>query len=447
MTLDAFLDVPAAVKANDRLAWQAKFADFTLVLDDQAGAAIAITVRNGAVTATRGDIDEAKIRLTAPAESWAAYLSPTPPPGFQNFHSMYTVRRLDILGDHVAMQRHLFLIEGLLASARARPADAGPPPSRPATEPSIDPVVGRYLRLDIEGRPHSVYFEEAGSGIPLLCLHTAGADARQYRALLRDPAITSNFRVIAFDLPWHGKSSPPAGFEKELYRLSTERYLDTVMAVKRALGLDRPAVIGCSIGGRAVLHLALRHGDEFRAGIGLQSALSAEARNEPGAPGIERFYRPDMYGSEVGAAYVSTLMPPAGDGYWETLWHYMQSGPGVFMGDLHYYLTDGDLRNGLVRGIDRHKCPLYLLTGEYDLSATPEMAAELAREVHAEHFEVMKSLGHFPMSENPELFLTYLRPVLDKVRALDVAPASLDPRTGVGKAAAVPGQPNGNDMA
>ena len=47
------------------------------------------------------------------------------------------------------------------------------------------------------------------------------------------------------------------------------------------------------------------------------------------------------------------------------------------------------------------KCPLYLLTGEYDLSATPALTAELARLVKARHFEVMKGLGHFPMSESP----------------------------------------------
>jgi pimeloyl-ACP methyl ester carboxylesterase len=29
---------------------------------------------------------------------------------------------------------------------------------------------------------------------------------------------------------------------------------------------------------------------------------------------------------------------------------------------------------------------------------------------------VMKGLGHFPMSENPEAFLGYLRPVLDEIR-------------------------------
>ena len=50
----------------------------------------------------------------------------------------------------------------------------------------VEPVVGRYMHLTLNGQTHRVYVEEAGSGVPLLCLHTAGADTRQYRALMND---------------------------------------------------------------------------------------------------------------------------------------------------------------------------------------------------------------------------------------------------------------------
>ncbi len=50
----------------------------------------------------------------------------------------------------------------------------------------LDPIVGRYLHVTLQGRPHRLYFEEAGHGIPLVCLHTAGADGRQFRHLLTD---------------------------------------------------------------------------------------------------------------------------------------------------------------------------------------------------------------------------------------------------------------------
>ncbi len=57
-----------------------------------------------------------------------------------------------------------------------------------------------------------------------------------------------------------------------------------------------------------MLHLALRHGEEFRAAIGLQSALHAEVRPTEGAEG--RLYRPDVNGSELCAATVAGVMAP-----------------------------------------------------------------------------------------------------------------------------------------
>jgi pimeloyl-ACP methyl ester carboxylesterase len=337
-----------------------------------------------------------------------------PAAGFQSLVAMQRMGHLRIERDMLAWGRNLLFLEQLFAALR--PPAAAEAPAAIGT-PVIEPVVGRYLRLDLGGKPHRVYFEEAGEGIPLLCLHTAGADGRQYRAILNDAEITRRYRVIAFDLPWHGKSSPPAGFQTEAYQLTTDLYVDTVMAVSRALGLERPVVMGCSIGGRAVLHLALRHGSHFRAAIGLQSATHADAGADTRLRDLGVLYRPDVHGQEAAAGTVACLIAPSSPQAekWETLWHYMQGGPSVFLGDLHYYFTDGDLRNAALEGLDAKACPLYLLTGEYDLSATPELSAELARLTRARHFEIMQGLGLFPMSENPSQFRRYLLPLLDRI--------------------------------
>ncbi len=39
-------------------------------------------------------------------------------------------------------------------------------------------------------RPRRIFFEQAGEGRPVLCLHTAGADTRQWRHLMNDAQIT-----------------------------------------------------------------------------------------------------------------------------------------------------------------------------------------------------------------------------------------------------------------
>lgn len=277
----------------------------------------------------------------------------------------------------------------------------------------IEPITGRYMRLEIEGRAHRIYWEEAGAGIPLLCLHTAGADGRQWRALMDDPAITDRFRVIAYDMPWHGKSSPPEGWQDEDYALKSDGYVTQILAVCEALELERPVVMGCSIGGRIVLYLAHRHPDMFRALIGLQSSGHVDPYYD-----TSWLARPDV-GGEVNAASVSGLMAPMSPARdrWETLWHYMQGGPGIFKGDLHFYKGDGDIRSKLAE-IDVARCPVHLLTGEYDYSCPPADTLEVARILGVEA-TIMKGIGHFPMSENPALFRSHLLPVLDEIARKD----------------------------
>ncbi|HUN47180.1 MAG TPA: alpha/beta hydrolase [Stellaceae bacterium] len=276
----------------------------------------------------------------------------------------------------------------------------------------IDPIIGRYVHMDLGGRAQRIYFEEAGSGIPLVCLHTAGADGRQFRHLMTDAAVTDHYRVLAFDMPWHGKSTPPDGWEREEYRLTTQSYAEAILAFCAALNLARPVVLGCSIGGRIVLHLAIEHAEKFRALIGLEAADFQTPWYD-----TEWLHRPDVHG-EISAALVSGLMAPQSPdaARWETLWMYMQGGPGIFKGDLHFYRVDGDLREK-VRAIDPRRCPLYLLTGEYDFSCTPEDTQRTARQIPGVEAVVMKELGHFPMSENPALFRTYILPVLERIRA------------------------------
>jgi pimeloyl-ACP methyl ester carboxylesterase len=277
-----------------------------------------------------------------------------------------------------------------------------------------EPIVGRYLRLDLDGRRHRLYVEEAGQGIPLVCLHTAGADGRQWRHLLTDAEITRHFRVLAFDMPWHGKSLPPVGWQDEEYRLTTQGYIHLVMAFIRTLGLERPVVLGCSIGGKIVLELARLHAPAFRALIGLESAdYQAPWYDDTGW-----LHRPDVHGGEVSGAMMSGLIAPQSpsETRWDTLWMYMQGGPGVFKGDLFFYRADGDFRDR-VSQIDTSKCPLYLLTGEYDFSCTPADTERTAAKIKGARVTIMKEIGHFPMSENPAQFRRYILPVLEEIRA------------------------------
>ena len=275
----------------------------------------------------------------------------------------------------------------------------------------FEDIIGRYLNINVDNTNYRIYVEEAGQGIPLLCLHTAGSDGRQFRHILNDQKITKNFRVIAFDLPWHGKSNPPEDYELKDYKLTTSLYKKIIMSFCDNYKLNEPVIMGCSMGGRVVLHLALEHSNYFKAVIALEGSDKLEPYYD-----LDWLYRPDIHGGLIQSAFVSSQIAPQSPDKFrhETLWHYMQGGPGIFKGDLYFYWHDGDFddRSGL---IDTSKCPVYLLSGEYDCSCTPERTLATASRIKGAKAVIIPGIGHFPMSENPELFKSYIYPILDEI--------------------------------
>ena len=275
----------------------------------------------------------------------------------------------------------------------------------------FEDIIGRYLNINVDDTNYRIYVEEAGQGIPLLCLHTAGSDGRQFRHILNDQKITKHFKVIAFDLPWHGKSNPPEGYELNDYKLTTSLYKKIIMSFCDNYKLNEPVIMGCSMGGRVVLHLALEHSNYFKAVIALEGSDKLEPYYD-----LDWLYRPDIHGGLIQSAFVSSQIAPQSPDKFrhETLWHYMQGGPGIFKGDLYFYWHDGDFddRSGL---IDTSKCPVYLLSGEYDCSCTPERTLATASRIKGAKAVIIPGIGHFPMSENPELFKSYIYPILDEI--------------------------------
>ena len=265
---------------------------------------------------------------------------------------------------------------------------------------ALEPILGRYMTLDIAGRAQRIYFEEAGLGPAVLLFHTAGADNRQWRHILNDAELTARYRFIAPDLPWHGKSLPPDGWQTEEYLLTTETYMATVLAIADGLDLMRPIFTGCSMGGRIALQLALHHGARFSGFIAVEASDF-----QPAWYDIDWFHRPDAPGGEMGAALVSANIAPRAPetDRWSTQWMFMQSGPGVFRGDLSFY-TEDDSLVGALGGIDTRVAPVHIMAGEYDLTCTPDDARRTAAAIPGATLEIMPGIGHFPMSEHPQRF-------------------------------------------
>ncbi|WP_420436909.1 alpha/beta fold hydrolase [Candidatus Poriferisodalis sp.] len=283
-----------------------------------------------------------------------------------------------------------------------------------------DSPVGRFVHVDLvdpQGRSadYRIYYEEAGSGIPLLAQHTAGAQSLQWRHLFECTDITDRFRLIAYDLPYHGKSLPPQGVPwwHEQYRLEGAFLRQVPLALSAALDLDRPAFVGCSVGGLLALDLALRHPEAFRAVISVGGALHVGGDWE----GFAAASHPAVSSNAKARLMESLCGPDAPTPFVKEVSHvYSAAWPPAFWGDLYYYMVEFDLRERAGE-IDTGQVGVHILNGEHDWSGLAEYGQAAHEAIAGSTFAVMDGIGHFGMQEHPEAFIPHLLDVLDRIEA------------------------------
>jgi pimeloyl-ACP methyl ester carboxylesterase len=112
---------------------------------------------------------------------------------------------------------------------------------------AISPQPGQYVKAN----GLSMYYNEYGSGKPLILLHGGTVSSSMWQ-----PHISSfarNFRVITPDSRAHGRTNNPSG------ELSYHLMADDVVAFIQALDLPKPLLFGYSDGGHVALELGMRY--------------------------------------------------------------------------------------------------------------------------------------------------------------------------------------------
>lgn len=95
------------------------------------------------------------------------------------------------------------------------------------------------------------HYLAVGAGPPLILIHGLGASVVTWRGNLGP--LSKAFRVYALDLPGHGDS------EKPDIDYAADRMVRFMVSFMEELGLERPAIIGSSVGGALGLMMALDH--------------------------------------------------------------------------------------------------------------------------------------------------------------------------------------------
>lgn len=296
----------------------------------------------------------------------------------------------------------------------------------PEQHPSVpdrrdtDDAVGRYTHVREGDREARIYYETAGSGaVPLMLYPTAGADTRQWRHLLAYPALRERFTMIAVDPPGHGKSLMPLGepWWEQTYSASRDELMGWVAGLVETLGLDRPIFMGCSVGGQLALSLAAYRPEPFRAFVSMNGWL----RSPPSMQAFDNWpYRdPGTPLDYLMGRVLGTTSPIAPeDRRQETAWIYMSNAKGMYAGDNDYFMNAHDLaQDGHL--IDTTSRPLFVLAGEFDRTSLSEEdgAAAVPKHVEGAQYRLLKDLGHFAPSDDPELLCEALVPIMDEVLA------------------------------
>ena len=104
----------------------------------------------------------------------------------------------------------------------------------------------------------SLYYEEVGTGDPLVLISGQGGDHRGWDFVRDDFA--AHYRVITFDHRGTGQSDKPADPP-----YSTRGFANDAVALLDVLGIQRAHAYGISMGGRICQWLGIEHGDRIGA--------------------------------------------------------------------------------------------------------------------------------------------------------------------------------------
>ncbi|KRB68036.1 alpha/beta hydrolase [Noviherbaspirillum sp. Root189] len=385
----------------------------------QASAALPCTIRlavgrdrDAVMLDLVGSKSSSLLLLSAEPETWSCFTNARPPVGFHSFTAaVRDPNRLKVQGEGLQVAQSLHALERFFEILRGQIVEKTPVPSVPA----IECITGHYARLDA-GSNNSlpVYYERAGNrnNPPLVMLHTAGADSRQYHHILSDPDMLAMWDMYAFDMPAHGKTMPASGSLWQSYRLDKQTYSFISHAFITSVVKSPAVILGCSMGAAMALYLGKLHPADIAGIVALEAPYQAKGRKTP------HLEHPQINQAAHNPSYVRGLMSPTSPLHQRraAAWVYSQGGFQVYSGDLAFYSEEFDAEVDL-KGLDATSKPVYLLTGAYDYSATPADSKRVAELIPGAHFIEMPDLGHFPMIENPDALLAYLKPVMRQLRS------------------------------
>lgn len=111
-----------------------------------------------------------------------------------------------------------------------------------------------------------LYFEESGSGLPIVFVHEFAGDHRSWAPQVHH--FSRRYRCIVYS----ARGYPPSDVPESVEMYSQKHARDDILAVMDALGVEKAHVVGLSMGAFATVHFAMNYPDRLlgavAAGVG-----------------------------------------------------------------------------------------------------------------------------------------------------------------------------------
>ena len=249
--------------------------------------------------------------------------------------------------------------------------------------------------------------EEDGEGFPVVLVHGFTGSKEDWTYVR--PALSSRFRVVAYDHRGHGQSAKPRGLES----YSLDLLAEDLAGLLDALSLERCHLIGHSMGGVVVQRYLASRGTDRVGRVVLVDTLYSGGRSEH----LEHRIR--LAGAEGMAAVVAyqeatTSVHPslaAMPEVVEFLRRRLLSMSAEAFAALGYGLLGlADTRPSL-QSVD---VPVLVVCGERDEGTTPEINKALADAIPGGRYVEIPNAGHTPQVENVPAWLDAVVPFLER---------------------------------
>jgi len=243
----------------------------------------------------------------------------------------------------------------------------------------------------------TLYYEDEGGGQPLLFLHGWGSSARVWGAQL--PEFVTDHRVVTLDWRGCGRSGRPAKHN------TIDGVLTDLTGLIGALHLDRPIVVGSSIGATFATELALRSPDLIGGAVAVDGPGYWPAQEMAIGELLDglRADRARFIAGWVPNWYAPGTSPALID--W-TIRQVLDS--GTYIDDQFAGFASYDPRPGLP-GL---RVPIHYIHGELDTSIPVEVARTCAARTPGAGLTVIPGAAHMPQQERPSQFNATLRAAL-----------------------------------